>query len=957
MDTEAVDGFVLRVKVLGKAVAAKVEVWPGDDDVHCDCGDRADPCVHAVASLVALKNGWALRSDGAAGFGTQATLLYRLIENEGWLEFVRAIRDPAGMENPLRDSLVAYVGGTASGRLAGPALTPTREDFKVEQVLVELELQGLVAPRAPHGFFRVTAAGMPALFSALRDVARLEFEGSAVEARRDPIRPRLRIVDAGTGIEVVEDSKPAPAARDFSNGARFEGGVFRPLHRLSNDLRAAIGKKFRSEDFATFVSKTLPLLQSEAELLVETSRLPEIRDLAPRVELVLGTDSGTGESLSVLAKLVYGDPVVAEVNQGRLEVLAGARMVPVRDERAEKELERKLLDELNLRPRQPVRFWGRDAIEFVRRSAKWRTSGAGAAQAFSVVGELVPRIQASAKGLEVQFGIGASERFPDGIPLDSARVFSAWSAGENLVPLGGGEGWAKIPAEWLNENGALLERFLQMRNPSTIEKVQLADFVFEAGGVLSDDLSRLKHQFLDYQGLPSQKLPSDLRAELRPYQRLGVDWLGFLRDSGMGGLLADDMGLGKTLQALCAIRGRTLVVAPTSVLPAWESQIETFRPALRVNLYYGGSRKLVPGADVVLTSYGTLRQDRALLTAENWDTIVLDEAQQIKNPDSQIARVVHALRGGFRIALTGTPIENRLDDLWSQIQFVQPDLLGTRREFQARLEAGAITERLGELKRKIKPLILRRMKRDVAPELPPKTEVTLYSDLTPEERGAYQTVLAATKAKIVQELSAGGSVLGALEALLRLRQLCAHPSLVPGFENEEFQLSSKLELLREQVSESLALGHSILIFSQWTSFLDLVEKVLRPMEIDFLRLDGSTPNRGELIEKFQSVDGPRVMILSLKAGGVGLTLTKADHVIILDPWWNPAVEDQAADRAHRIGQSQPVLVQRLVARDTVEDRIVQLQAKKRQIAQQVLGGEGEGGSLELTREDLLELLR
>ncbi len=970
LDAETSEGFVLRVKVAGKAVAAKVEVWPGDEDVHCDCGDQADPCVHAVAAVVAIKNGWAVPAEAVAEAAGAVRLVYRFREVASGdpetksLAFERIFRRGLGQEEVFSGSLVALVAGSSSGRLGGGSIFPGRDDFKVEQVLDSLAERGLIRGAI------LDRRGVPELFRVLEDVPRLEFGGGTIAVQSRAASRRVVVRDAGAGIVVslVDPTPAAEAEKHYVNGIVLADGVLRPAREPSAAIRALVGRRFVPEEFPVFVAKVLPELRREFEIAMETSRLPELAAIEPRIFLEMNREPGDSGALEVLPRLVYGDPIVAEVIDGEIVHAPGSRIVPVRDETVEKEWLRKLSSELHLRPRQRVRMFGSEAIEFVRNSAAWSRTG-GAVDSFRVDGALVPKLRADERGLEVNFQLagqsgGGGEADPPRF-AESSAVISAWNRGESLVPLLGGAGWAKIPEGWLRQHGDLLERFLLLRNHTPLERVQLADFVVEAGGEVAADLSRLRAQFLEYRGLPAQRLPADLRAELRPYQKTGVDWLGFLRDAGLGGLLADDMGLGKTLQALCAIRGRTLVIAPTSVLPAWESQMATFRPELRVNVYYGSSRKLSSGADVLLTSYGTLRQDRALLTAETWDSIVLDEAQQIKNPDSQIAKVVHALRGKFRIGLTGTPIENRLDDLWSQIEFVQPGLLGTRQEFQSRLDAGAITERLGELKRKVKPLILRRMKRDVAPELPPKTEVVLYSDLSSEERVAYQALHAATQAKVVQELEAGGSVLGVLEALLRLRQVCAHPALVPGFAPrlardgaEEFLLSSKLALLRDQVEESLALGHSILIFSQWTSFLDLVEKVLRPMGVEYLRLDGGTPNRGELIEKFQDPAGPRVMILSLKAGGVGLTLTKADHVIILDPWWNPAVEDQAADRAHRIGQTQPVLVQRLVARDTVEDRILQLQKKKREIAAQVLGTDAEGAAaLELTREDLLELLK
>jgi SNF2 family DNA or RNA helicase len=333
---------------------------------------------------------------------------------------------------------------------------------------------------------------------------------------------------------------------------------------------------------------------------------------------------------------------------------------------------------------------------------------------------------------------------------------------------------------------------------------------------------------------------------------------------------------------------------------------------------------------------------------------VLDEAQAIKNPDSQVARVAYSLNGAFRVAMTGTPLENRLEELWSLAHFTNRGLLGGRREFDDRFgrpiadgEPGA-AERLRE---KLRPFLLRRVKRDVAPELPPRTDAVLHVTLDERERAVYDAVRAATRADVIALLEGGGSVMAALEALLRLRQAACHPALVPG---QQASSSSKLQALIEALENAAADGHKALVFSQWTSLLDLIEPALKSAEIGFTRLDGTTRDRGDVVAAFQAADGPPVMLLSLKAGGVGLNLTAADHVFMVDPWWNPATEDQAADRAHRIGQDRPVMVYRLVATDTVEERILALQERKRTLAAAALGGADAGAPL--TKADLLELL-
>jgi SNF2 family DNA or RNA helicase len=334
--------------------------------------------------------------------------------------------------------------------------------------------------------------------------------------------------------------------------------------------------------------------------------------------------------------------------------------------------------------------------------------------------------------------------------------------------------------------------------------------------------------------------------------------------------------------------------------------------------------------------------------------VVLDEAQAIKNPDSQVARAAYGLRANFRLALTGTPVENRLDELWSQLHFLNRGLLGGRQAFQERYERPMAAGQPGvaaHLREKLKPFVLRRRKREVAPELPPRTDVVLHCMLSDSERVVYDTVRAATLANVVALLEAGGSVLAALEALLRLRQACCHPGLLPG---HTASTSTKVALVLERLEEAVADGHKALVFSQWTTLLDRIEPHLRAAGMVFTRLDGTTRDRARVVHSFQDEAGPPIMLVSLRAGGTGLNLTAADHIFLLDPWWNPAVEDQAADRAHRLGQTRPVLVYRVVAQDTVEERILALQERKRLLADAAL--EGADHAAAITREELVALL-
>ncbi|MFP8874392.1 MAG: DEAD/DEAH box helicase, partial [Myxococcota bacterium] len=536
-------------------------------------------------------------------------------------------------------------------------------------------------------------------------------------------------------------------------------------------------------------------------------------------------------------------------------------------------------------------------------------------------------------------------------------VFRAWRQGESQVALSKG-GFAPLPRDWLARFGRQISDLLAAREQSgRLPGCALPDLgrlCEELDLPTPDRLERLRPLLSDWSGIPAVDPPPDLRAQLRDYQRQGVDWLHFLESAELGALLADDMGLGKTLQALCVLGPRSLVVMPTSLLYNWADEIDRFRPSLKYAVYHGTGRTLDTEADVILTSYAILRLEIDRLENEHWRCVVLDEAQNIKNPESQVAQAAYRLEADFRIALTGTPVENRLEELWSQFHFLNPGLLGGRSDFRDRY-AGPIAQGNADcaeaLRERLRPFMLRRLKRDVAPELPARTEVVLHCELSPEERDVYDAVRASKVAQVVERLRGGGGVMAALEALLRLRQAACHSALVPGQVGER---STKIDLLVDRLQQAVEGGHKALVFSQWTSLLDLAEPPLREAGIAFERLDGSSRDRAGIIARFSDGDGAPVMLISLKAGGTGLNLTAADHVFLLDPWWNPAVEDQAADRAHRIGQTRPVVVHRLVTRDTVEERILELHAHKRGLSEAALSADGRGAGL--SREDLLALL-
>ncbi len=451
----------------------------------------------------------------------------------------------------------------------------------------------------------------------------------------------------------------------------------------------------------------------------------------------------------------------------------------------------------------------------------------------------------------------------------------------------------------------------------------------------------------------------DLPDSLRPYQETGVKWMYRLSDLEMGGVLADDMGLGKTLQTLTFISekgGEALVVCPSSLVSNWAAECAKWVPHLKVALHVGGKRGEIPEADIVITSYAILRIDGEKFQNREFEIAILDEAQQIKNPEAQISKAAHRLNAKYRFALSGTPVENSLQDFWSIMEFALPGYLGPRKPFLDRFEKplrrGADPALARRLARKVKPVVLRRLKKEVAQDLPDRIEQVRYCDLAPKQQTIYRQLLQESRSQ-VEAAEDGRKRMVALTALLRLRQACCDLRLLPGLKIEDKDAGVKLDELEGLLNEAIAGGHRVLVFSQFVQLLRGIVPILLENQWDYCYLDGLTKKRGEVVERFQEGKAP-VFLISLKAGGVGLNLTAADTVIHLDPWWNPAVEAQATDRAHRIGQKNVVTSYKLITRGTVEEKILALQEEKKKMIEAVLDG---GGSLVpgLEEGELLDL--
>ncbi|MCB1230196.1 MAG: DEAD/DEAH box helicase [Verrucomicrobiae bacterium] len=468
-------------------------------------------------------------------------------------------------------------------------------------------------------------------------------------------------------------------------------------------------------------------------------------------------------------------------------------------------------------------------------------------------------------------------------------------------------------------------------------------------------------------------VPEGFQATLRPYQEEGFRWLQFLREQGLGGILADDMGLGKTVQTLCHLfhekkSGRAdlpiLIVAPKSVVPNWEKEIKKFAPSMSVLALQGAGRKrfysVLRYSDIVVTSYPVMLRDADELRAQEFHCIVLDEAHTIKNATSGITQVAWRLRARHRLCLSGTPIENHLGELWSLFHFLMPGFLGSeesfRRCYRVPIEKNRDEDRRERLAKRVGPLMLRRTKDLVAKDLPPKTEIVRTIELSKKQIELYEAVRASLSRDLKEEINRRGleaSKILILDALLKLRQVCCHPQLLSLESAKKVKSSAKLDLLMELLPDMVEEGRRVLIFSQFAQMLALIEKALDKKKIRYQTLTGATKDRGELCDRFQAGKVP-VFLISLRAGGTGLNLTAADTVIHYDPWWNPALESQATDRAYRIGQQNPVFVYKLISQGTIEEKILLLQQKKRALFQGIL--EGAPQKLDFDEAMLADLL-
>ncbi len=822
--------------------------------------------------------------------------------------------------------------------------------------------------------------------SILRRLAKckdVQFEGQPIDVSDEPLMPALDTIPGQEGKLELSWKPEVKRFLDIGPGyVQDTGGSLRPLDKAfpaaMRPLLLEPLPKIPEEDVDRFIEKfalrsPVPLKLDAVSSGISAPDQVERRLMLSEEDGALCVEARFGyhkDGLSVEVKPRQQAPLVVF----RTDEESKATFV----ERRHNE-ERQGVEALTAAIGRPLPAYltDTDAYDFLvdmlpKLSEDWAVFGDQGLKKYKVSGGLSPGMSMDS-GVD-WFDVDVSFTARNGQRAKTGEVLKSWLEGKRYHRLGDGS-VARLPKRWLARHGDALAELEELRNASGgrlgAYAAPLAEALLGEAEPDAQEVARkwraLARKLSDFDGIPDFAPRTKVKATLRKYQESGVRWLAFLRDTSLGGLLADDMGLGKTLQVLVTLadthcdgqKRPSLVVAPASVVHNWALEAKRFTPSLKVHVHHGKGRKTkLPEVDLIVTSYNLMRLDAKLFGEAQLRYLVLDEAQHIKNPQSQVSRAARSLQADHRLALTGTPLENNLYDLWSIFQFVMPGFFGTQAAFTRRYVRPIHREQDADIMRamrtRIRPFVLRRLKTEVADELPERQEQVLYCDLSPGQRKLYESIRETYRAGVmgsVADRGVGGSTIQILEALMRLRQSCCDARLLPMEEARQVKGSAKLELLYDTLTKTIDAGHRTLVFSQWPSLLKLARKGATERGWKWLYRDGSTRKRQSLVEAWNKPDGPPLFFISLKAGGSGLNLTGADHVIHLDPWWNPAVEDQATDRAHRIGQTRPVVAYKLVARDTVEEKILELQDRKRQLMESAVDSERMLVDM-LTREDL-----
>ncbi len=975
-----------------------VELWngPSGPESRCDCPswNKYGPhCKHVVAAaLVHVQRLEVARATDETPVSPPALaklenwlglsalpdveFVYRLTPVHGhgarhWVVDVRRADAPTKGPVPIKRLLAAGTRIAPADERVFLQLSRHESRYDARIILSDEDLSDLVDLLSER---KVIYRGMPLVFSdqPARPQIHLESKDDSTSARIE-----LQLPEGATAS--LKEVLLLAGRRTYA----IHGQI---LYPLQPDFPPRLLRKWLLEPAMTF-----PPSQLDRVLTFFAAHLPRFRlafradglavedDVAPRFLL---TVEGTAERIRARLGARYGSATVpVSPNAMHLGYATGGKTLYRRRPEAERAAG-KLLVERGFKydgSAQTYEATGDDAVDFWAKGHKelpadWEMYGA-AAPKIRIRPRVRPRIRVAMSGVN-WFELDA-EFVTDDQAVDLGAVRMWLDSNRRYIPLKDGtfaeanrEELAKA-ADLLEEAGAAPGR---KRTRLPLYQVGAVDLLASLGDAeVEARAKRAIAELKDLDGIPPVKAPKGLEGKLRHYQEAGLSWLYFLHRHGLSGILADDMGLGKTVQALALLLKVTneeghkpsLVVAPTSVLANWEREAERFTPGLKTFVWHGQDRReraeKLSSVDLVLTSYALVRRDVKELSKVGFRYVILDEAQNIKNADSATALACKAIPSEQRLALTGTPLENRLSELWSIFDFLMPGFLGSADDFADRYEhpiqVEGMTEVRDRLKRRIHPFVLRRLKTEVAKDLPPKTETVAWCEMEPGQASLYREVLEESRRKVYETIDRVGfarSRVSILAALMRLRQVCCDPGLLKLPEGTLLPPSAKLERFTDLLSELVNEGHRALVFSQFVEMLELLKERADALKIPYLYLDGKTRDRMARVDKFNAPSGPPVFFISLKAGGTGLNLTAADYVIHYDPWWNPAVEDQATDRTHRIGQTKAVISYKLVTRGTIEEKILQLQRRKRDLAEGVLATDGGLGKV-LSESDVQEL--
>ncbi len=888
--------FVVREQA--KAVDYAVGLNAVDLDWSCTCLEAESPCSHAVAALLA----WRQESEGRSIpnlHDAKWSLSYKIESTRGTL-YLKRFLVRKEESKPLEASLASI----KSLDLNGAEVSVMNADFELERLLA-------LETSESH---RLCVAQFPVLKEL-----EIKFNEQGVQFDRSPRGFRLVIRKEGGGIFVKLDNEEGVFFDDFF----FLNLTFFPLVKIpfstTDEQILRTGKYLGAKEAIEFLGQKLPRLKLVMPVLNEVSE-PE------RMPATIAIQSWEEDScLCYRFLLAYGDPVSAWLEGDELKILD--KKIPIRS----REVELKALVEFERSTGRSLNRTYRAEIPKAFDEAKRLFAGrypliGSAVEDFANIKDVIPELicQADRFALSIHGNV-----------YSLSQIKASRDSG-GAVRLAEGS-WCQISRSWFEGEGRKILDILLMNG----EKVT-------KGGVLSLSKSlSMKDKTSDYYQLTLDwdkdfsLFPSPI--ELRPYQVEGAKWLSKLQNLKLGGILADEMGLGKTYQTLLSMQTPSLVVAPTSLLGNWVREAKLARPELKIGVMHGASRNWDIPLDIYITSYGTVRSDIDQIKKINFKTSVLDEAQNIKNPHARMSAACFEISADSRIALSGTPFENSAVDLWSLMNYCMPGLLGNFDYFKGHFSKFGDAARLKE---NISPFILRRLKSDVGKDLPEKSVQIVRCTMESDQKDFYLSLLD----KIRSELAGSEATMSILTGLLRLRQAACDPFLVDSTTSAS---STKLEYLVASLQEIHQNGQAALIFSQWTGLLDRLETKLRALGFPWSRLDGTTADREGAVDEFMT-GKTNLFLISLKAGGTGLNLTRADHVFILDPWWNPAVEEQAIARTHRMGRSDKVFVHRLVCEDTVEEKIVDLQMDKTEQARFFL--EDADLSSQLKLADLKKLL-